>query len=179
MRFDPVCTELCRVPYLIADQKAWHLIPGESFRQLLRDPFRRRVRGYIEPDKLPPSQPDNDQNVELDKADGRNHEQIHGRHMRRMIAQKRAPALTRRIASLGLVLADARLRHHKAELEQFAMNVWCTPKPIVHAHPPSTPAIPQRFAAGLPGSGISSASNGEVQRDASARRSPAAGLSSP
>src|SRR5262249_11051211 len=54
----------------------------------------------------------------------------------RMIAQKRAPALTRRIASLGLVLADGRLRHPKAELEQFAMNVWCTPKPIVHAHPP-------------------------------------------
>jgi len=33
-------------------------------------------------------------------------------------------------------LPYGRLRHHKAELEQFAMNVWCTPKPIVHAHPP-------------------------------------------
>jgi hypothetical protein len=45
---------------------------------LLRDPFCRRVRGHIDPDKLAPSQPDNDQNVELDKADGRDHEQIHG-----------------------------------------------------------------------------------------------------
>src|SRR5215831_10761026 len=104
-------------PIPIADQVAWDLIPGECFRQLLRDPFCRRVRGYIEPDKLSPSQLDNDQNVELDKADGRHHEQIHGRDMRRMIAQERAPALTRRIAPLGLVLADARLRHHKAELE--------------------------------------------------------------
>src|SRR5262249_37286793 len=39
------------------------------------------------------------------------------------------------------------------------------------------PAILQGFAAGLPRIRISSASNGEVQRDASARRCPAAGLS--
>jgi hypothetical protein len=84
---------------------------------LLRDPFCRRVRCHIEPDKLAPSQADNDQDVELDKADGRNHEQIHGRDVRRMIAQKRAPALTRRIACFGLVLADRRLSHRKAELE--------------------------------------------------------------
>jgi hypothetical protein len=77
---------------------------------LLRDPFCRRVRCHIDPDKLPPSQPDNDQNVELDKADGRNHD--------------------------GHVLGDGRLSHRKAELEQLAMNVRCTPKPIVHAHPP-------------------------------------------
>jgi hypothetical protein len=35
------------------------------------------------------------------------------------------------------------------------------------------PAILQGFAAGLPGNGIPSASNGEVQRDASAQRSRA------
>jgi hypothetical protein len=34
-------------------------------------------------------------------------------------------ALTRRVTSLGLVLADRRLRHRKAELKQFAMNVRC------------------------------------------------------
>jgi hypothetical protein len=60
---------------------------------LLRDPFCRRVRGDTDPDKLAPSQPDNDQNVELDKADGRNHEQIHGRDVRRMVMQERVPQL--------------------------------------------------------------------------------------
>jgi hypothetical protein len=33
---------------------------------LLLDPFCRRVRCHIDPDKLSPSQPDNDQNVELE-----------------------------------------------------------------------------------------------------------------
>jgi len=111
-------------------------MPGECFSNLLRDPFCRRVRGHIDPDKLSPGQPDNDQDVELDKADGRNHEQIHGRDVRHMIAQERAPPLTRRVTSLGHVLGDGRLSYRKAELEQFAMNVRCTPKSIVHAHPP-------------------------------------------
>src|SRR5260221_8563684 len=53
-----------------------------------------------------------------------------------MVMQEGAPALTRRLASLGHVLGDGRLSHRKAELEQFAMNVRCTPKPIVNAHPP-------------------------------------------
>src|SRR2546428_8052029 len=33
-------------------------------------------------------------------------------------------------------IRDAGLSDLKAELEQFAMNVRCTPKPIVNAHPP-------------------------------------------
>src|SRR5262245_10335535 len=56
--------------------------------------------------------------------------------MRHMIAQERAPALTRRVAFLDLVLADGRLSHRKAEFEQLAMNVRCTPKPIVGTHAP-------------------------------------------
>ena len=53
-----------------------------------------------------------------------------------MVMQEGAPTLTRRVASLGHVLGDDRLSHHKAELEQLAMNVRGTPKPIVNAHPP-------------------------------------------
>jgi hypothetical protein len=48
-------------PVAIADEVAWGLIPGEGFNNLLPDPFCRRVRGHIDPDKLSPSQPDNDQ----------------------------------------------------------------------------------------------------------------------
>jgi hypothetical protein len=139
----------------IADQVAWDLIPGECFRQLLRDPFCRRVRCHIDKGKLSPSQPDNDQNVELDKANGRNHEQIHGRDVRHMIAQERAPALTRRLASLGHVLGDGRFSHRKAELEQFAMNMRCTPKPIVNAHPPDQrPQFPRDLRPASRGAGF-------------------------
>ena len=48
----------------------WGLIPREGFGDLLRDPFRRWVSRDIAPHKLPPIQPDNHQNVKLDKADG-------------------------------------------------------------------------------------------------------------
>src|SRR5215813_11168168 len=41
---------------LIADQVAWDLIPGEGFGNLPRNPFGARVRGHVDPDKLPPSQ---------------------------------------------------------------------------------------------------------------------------
>src|SRR5947208_3567786 len=54
-----------------------------------------------------------------------------------MVAQKGPPTLTRWVAFLGHVLGDSRLSHHKAELEQLAVNVRRTPKPIVNAHPPN------------------------------------------
>src|ERR1700730_11936441 len=115
---------------------SWGLVPGECFSNLLRDPFCCRVRGHIDPDKLSARQPDNDQDVEQVEADGRDHEQIHGCHMRSMIAQERAPALTGRVAVLGHVLGDRRLSHRKAELEQLTMNARRTPKQIFNAHPP-------------------------------------------
>jgi hypothetical protein len=123
-------------PVAIADEVAWGLIPGEGFNNLLPDPFCRRVRGHIDPDKLSPSQPDNDQNVEQVKANGRNHEQIQGCDVRRVVTQEGAPALTRWITSRGHVFGDGRLRHREAELEQLAMNARRTPKPVVKAHPP-------------------------------------------
>src|SRR6266567_4223020 len=68
------------------------------FSNLLRNPFGGRVRGHVNPDKLAPSQPNNDQNVQQVKADGRDYEQVHGRDLRHMVAQECAPALTRRAA---------------------------------------------------------------------------------
>src|SRR2546430_12271196 len=63
-------------PVPITDQVAWDLIPGECFPLVAARSFCRRVRCHIDKDKLSPSQLDNDQYVELDKADGRNHEQM-------------------------------------------------------------------------------------------------------
>ena len=78
---------------LVTDQVARGLIPGEGLGNLLRDPFCRRVRRDVDPDKLSTRQPDDHQNIEQVKADGWNHEPVHGRDVRRMIAQEGAPAL--------------------------------------------------------------------------------------
>jgi len=91
---------------LIADQVTGSFIPREGFGYLPRNPFCRWVSCDIDPDKLSPSQPDNHQNIELDKADGRNHEQIHRGDVRRMVTQEGTPALTGGTPVLGHVLGD-------------------------------------------------------------------------
>ena len=64
-------------PYIPSrSQVAWGVVPGECFSNLLRNPFRRRVGGHIDPDKLPPGQPNDHQDVEQVEADGRDHEEI-------------------------------------------------------------------------------------------------------
>src|SRR5215471_3661686 len=53
-----------------------------------------------------------------------------------MITQKGAPSLAWRPTPLGHVFGDTRQRNLKPELEQFAVNAWCAPKRILHAHLP-------------------------------------------
>jgi len=81
---------------------------------LLRNPFCRRVRCRIDPDKLASSQPNNDQNVEQVKADDWDHEQIHGCDARRMVTQKRAPGLPEWVAFPSHVLGNGRLSDREA-----------------------------------------------------------------
>ncbi len=81
----------------ITDQVAWRLVPGESLGDLPRDPFGRRVRRYVDPDKLAPSQSDNDQGVEQVEPNGRHDNQVHRRNLRPMVAQKSSPTPTGRV----------------------------------------------------------------------------------
>src|SRR5271157_725573 len=66
----------------------------------------------------------------------RDHEQVHGCDLRRMVAQKRAPALPARIAFPGHILGDGRLSYLEAELEQLTMDPRRTPKNVLNAHAP-------------------------------------------
>ena len=85
----------------------------------------------IDPDKLAPNQPNDHQNIELNEADGRYHEQVYRGDVRRMVAQESAPALTRRIVSFGHVFGHGRLSHGKAQLEQFALYARRAPKHVL------------------------------------------------
>ena len=81
-------------------------------------------------------QPNDDEGIEQIEANGRNNEPVHGGNIRRVVTQKGAPSLTGRPGSLDHVFGDARLRHFKPKLEQFAMNTWRSPKWVFDAHPP-------------------------------------------
>jgi hypothetical protein len=58
----------------IADQVKWSFIPGKCLRDLTCNPFRARMRCYIDPDKISAGQSDDDEDVEQRESDARNHE---------------------------------------------------------------------------------------------------------
>jgi hypothetical protein len=120
----------------IPDQVARSLIPRERLRDLTCDPFRSRMTGGVDPDKVSAGQPDDDQTVEQIKANGWNNEQVHGGDVRRVVTQEGAPPLGRRATLLDHVLRDAGLSDLEAELEQFAMDAGRSPQRIFRAHPP-------------------------------------------
>jgi hypothetical protein len=56
------------------------------------------------------------------EANGRDHEQIQGSNVRRVVSQKGFPPLTGRSTTLDHVLGDARLRDLKPDLEQLTVH---------------------------------------------------------
>src|SRR5271169_5082549 len=123
-------------PVPIADLVFRGLIPGKRLGQLSRDPFSRWVCRDVNPDKISAVQSDNDKCIQQVKANARDNEQVHGSNVRRIVPQKRAPALTWRPTSLDHILGDARLRDFKPEFEQFAVDARCSPKWVLDTHPP-------------------------------------------
>jgi hypothetical protein len=93
-RSQPAPDNVAIKPVPITDQILWRFIPREGLTNLPRDPFGSRLRRHIDPDKLSPSQPNNDEGVEQIKGNRRHHKHIHGGNLRRMVAQKGRPALT-------------------------------------------------------------------------------------
>ena len=106
----------------------------------MRNPFCRRICRGVDPDEFSAIQPDDDEGIEQVETDSRDNEQIHRGNIRRVIAQEGSPSLTGRPAPLDHVFGNARLRHLKPKLEQFAMDTWRAPKRIFHAHPPDQDA---------------------------------------
>jgi hypothetical protein len=80
--------------FAIKDQILWDLVEREGFSQLLLDPFRRRMSGYVEMGDLPVPMPEDDQDKELLKGGGGNSQEVHGGNDIPMIDQKGSPVLT-------------------------------------------------------------------------------------
>jgi len=94
----------------------------------------------VDPDELPPLQPNDDESIEQREANGRYNEQIHGSNVWRVVTQKSAPPLTWRSASLGHVFGYRRPSDFKAELKQLAMNTRRSPQWVFDTDPPDQTA---------------------------------------
>jgi hypothetical protein len=71
----------------------------------------------VDPDEISAVEPDDDKGVQQVEAKGRDHEQVHGGNIWRMVTQEGAPSLAGRPAPFDHVFGDARLRDLKPELE--------------------------------------------------------------
>src|SRR5437016_4538634 len=81
-------------------------VPRKSLGDLTCNPLRGRVGCDVDPDDISAIKPYNHKAVEHSKANCRDHEQIHGRNVRRVVSQKGQPSLTWRPASLDHVFGD-------------------------------------------------------------------------
>src|SRR5262249_44931795 len=107
-----------------------------SLGELACDPISGRICGHVDPDKVSPLQPYDDEGIEQVEPDARDNEQVHGSNVRRVVTQKGPPALTRWPRSLDHVSGHRRLGDLEAKLEQLAMNARCSPQWVLDAHPP-------------------------------------------
>src|ERR1700687_2826627 len=130
------CDDAAIDPIPIADEVMRRFIPRKCLRYLTRNPVRRRICCDVDPDQVSAVQPDDDEGIEQVETDSWNNEQVHGGNVWRVVMQEGSPSLAGWPPSSDHVLADARLRDLKPELEQFAVDAWRAPKRIIDAHPP-------------------------------------------
>ena len=102
--------------------------------QLKGNPFGARMRGYIQPQKLTTTVPQDQESVQRPKRDRRDQEQIHRCDTVGMIAKEGLPALRRRPPSPRHVLCDRGLSDIDTELEQFAVYSRSAPKRVCDTH---------------------------------------------
>ena len=123
-------------PVAIADEVARSLIPRKCLRDLTCDPLRRGICCDVDPNEVPAINPHNHEAIQQFKSNSRNHKQVHGGNVWRVVMQEGPPSLVGRSPPSDHVLGNARLSDLKPELEQFAVNAWRAPKRIFDAHPP-------------------------------------------
>src|SRR5258708_34945395 len=88
-------------------------LPRKCLRDPACDPFRGWIECDVDPDKVSTGQPDDNEDIEQIKANGRKNEQGHSGHVRRVVPKKCPPSLWPRPASLDQALRDA----HRTSLD--------------------------------------------------------------
>src|SRR3984893_4550636 len=93
-------------PIAITDHVTRSTVPRKSLRDLACDTLRRRIGCDVDPDEISAINPYNHQAIQQFEANGRDHEQVHGGNVRRMVSQKGSPSLAGWPPSFDHVLGD-------------------------------------------------------------------------
>src|SRR3954453_16834309 len=97
-------------------------IPRERFRDLPRNPLRRRATRNRYPDEVSAVEPDDHKAIEETECKSGNDKQIQGRDLRRMVAEKRPRSLARRSAALSHIFGDSGSSDLEVRLHKPAAN---------------------------------------------------------
>src|SRR6266478_9864148 len=100
------CNSHCILSDPITDHVTRSTVPRKSLSDLACDPLRRRIVCDVDPDEISAINPYNHEAIQQFKANGRDHEQIHGGNVRSVVSQKGPPSLAWRSTSLDHVLGD-------------------------------------------------------------------------
>src|ERR1700682_5234554 len=93
-------------PIAITDHVTRSTAPRKSLSDLGCDPLRCRIGCDVDPDEISAINPYNHEAIQQFKANGRDHQQIHGGNVRSVASQKGPPSLTWRSTPLDDVLGD-------------------------------------------------------------------------
>ncbi len=81
-------------PIPIADEVVRSLVPRKCLRDLMCNPFCRRIYCDVDPDEVSAVEPDDDQGIEQVETDSWNNERVHGGNVRRVVTQEGWGALS-------------------------------------------------------------------------------------
>ena len=109
-RLDPdpssACDEVSAIATVaVSDEEPWLLTPGRRLDHLPPDPGRDRVLRDVPVPDAAPAAVDHDEHVERAAGEGLHREQVSSPDAGRVVAQKRAPRLTRRSPERLLTVA--------------------------------------------------------------------------
>ena len=104
-RRDAALKDLNRSTVAVSDEEPWLLTPGGRLDHLPPDPGRDRVLRDVPVPDAAPAVVDRDEHVERAEGEGLHREQVSSPDAGRVVAQKRAPRLTRRSPERLLTVA--------------------------------------------------------------------------
>ena len=179
-RLDPDPSSACdEVPAIatvaVSDEEPWLLTPGGRLDHLPPDPGRDRVLRDVPVPDAAPAVVDHDEHVERAEGEGLHREQVSSPDAGRVVAQKRAPRLTRRSPErLLTVAAYGASAHVEAKRTQLTNDADGAPPWMLSGDAQDQP-LPLGGNVGTPRfrDDSSSASRRAKQNDATAQPCPA------
>ena len=121
----------------ITQQVLWCRFERESFQDLSRRPFGRRMRRYVEMHQASTIVLNHDEDEQNLEECCRNREKVNGDQLFRVIVQECSPGLRWRFRMADHIFRNRGFGNFDAKFEEFAVDSWRSPTRIVSAQSPN------------------------------------------